>query len=113
MVTVTDFKKRQKENGEEFNVLILQGGVEFVKSESSGKFYATAKKASMVCTFDDDTCKALIGTKLPGSIQKEVCEPYEYEIPGSKETITLSHTYVFTPEAESMEESVFQEDKPF
>lgn len=107
MVKVINWQKRQKENGDSFNVLNLQGGIEMIKSAKSGKYYATAKKANLVCTFDDATCQALVGTDFPGSIHKEECEPYEYTVPNSGETIMLSHTYVYSPDTDQVEEHVF------
>jgi hypothetical protein len=77
MVTIIDFVKRKNNEGVEFNSLILQGGLEMIKSNQSGRYYATAKKASVTSTLDDLTCKELIGQKIPGSIQKIECEPFE------------------------------------
>jgi len=45
---------------------------------------------------------------LPGSIEKTpVDEPYDYQIPGSKEVIKLDYTYEYNPEPANVEESVF------
>lgn len=107
MVTVIDFEKKKNSKGEEFNALIVQGGVEMVVSKESGKVYATARKARVPSTFNEQTCKELIGTKFPGSIQKEACEEYEFTIPESGETIKLSHRHFYSPEPSTMEEQVF------
>ncbi len=69
MVTIVDFVKRKNSEGEEFNALILQGGIELVKSRETGRYYATAKKTSITSTFDDAMCQSLIGTQIPGSVQ--------------------------------------------
>jgi hypothetical protein len=37
----------------EFTVLNLQGSNEVVVSKETGKFYLTARKTSILCTFDD------------------------------------------------------------
>ena len=42
MVTIIGFQKRTNAEDQEFNVLVLQGGVELLKSSESGQFYATA-----------------------------------------------------------------------
>jgi hypothetical protein len=34
---------------------------------------------------------------LPGNIEKMKCDPYEYSIPGSNETVILKHTFVYNP----------------
>ena len=61
-------------------------------------FYATAKKAIISSTFDEMTCKGLIGTQISGSIEKQECEPYEYVIQETGEEITLAHRWVYVPE---------------
>ncbi len=107
MVQVIGWAKRQKENGESFNVLNLQGGMEIIKSAKTGKFYATAKKTNLVCTFNEAMCASMVGQKLSGSIEKVNCEAYEYTVPTTGETVLLHHTYFYNPEANSVEENVF------
>lgn len=107
MVTIVDWKKRNAEDGREFNALVLQGDLEMVQSRESGRFYATAKKCSISCTFNDVICASLIGKTLPGHIEKMECEPYEYTIPESGEVIMLSHTYYYDPAPKPMEQEVF------
>lgn len=98
MVRIVNYQKRQAENGKEFFVLELQGGIEMVKSAETGKFYVTARKASISSTFDEITCKALIGTELPGSVEKVNCEPYNYTIKDTGEVITLCHRFEYVEE---------------
>lgn len=98
MVRIIGYKQRQKEDGELFYALELQGGVELIKSKTTGNFYATAKKASLPSTFEKETCEALIGTDLPGNIIKEECEPYDYTIKETGEEITLFHRWVYVSE---------------
>ena len=78
-----------------FSTLELQGGIEMVKSQETGKFYITARKASISSTFDERTCQALIGTELPGAVKKVDCEEYEYTIKDTGEVITLSHRFEY------------------
>ncbi len=104
-VTVIDYKKREKE-GHEFFLLVLQGQPEIVKSQS-GKSYMTARRASLSTTFNEQTCKELIGTKFPGDIKKIKCDTYEFTIPDSGEIIKLDFRYEYSEVSESMEESVF------
>jgi hypothetical protein len=96
MVTICDYKKRQNADGKEFFTLTLMGGIEFVQSSVSGNFYATAWKANITSTFSEEICKSLIGTKLPGEIQKVESEPYQYRF-ASGETIMLTHKFKFNP----------------
>lgn len=98
MVRIIGFKERQKEDGETFFVLEVQGGIEMVLSQSTGNYYATAKKATVSSTFDEQTCLAILGTEMPGTIVKQECEPYSYVVKETGEEITLSHRYVYEPE---------------
>lgn len=98
MVTIVNYKERLKDDGTSFFVLELQGGIEMTQSKTTGMFYATAKKAIISSTFDEVTCKGLIGTQIPGSIEKEECEPYEYVVQETGEEIILSHRWVYLPE---------------
>jgi hypothetical protein len=95
MVTIVNYKKRISEQGKEFYVLEVQSGIEMVKSRETGNFYATAKKASITSTFDELTCKALIGTQLEGKVEKQECEPYDYTIKETGEVVELYHRYVY------------------
>ena len=95
MVRIVNYQKRTTEEGKEFFTLELQGGIEIVKSQETGKSYMTARKASMSCTFDELTCQSLIGTELPGSVKKVVCEEYSYTIKETGELITLSHRFEY------------------
>lgn len=98
MVRIVNYKERQKEDGTSFFVLELQGGIEMVLSKVTGNFYATAKRAFIPSTFDEQTCTGLIGTEMPGSIIKEDCEPFEYVVKETGEEITLSHRWVYVTE---------------
>src|SRR5690606_15278029 len=93
-----NFKERNKEDGTSFFVLELQGGIELVQSQKTKQFYATAKKAYISSTFDELTCKALIGTQMQGAIEKVECEPFEYTVQETGEIIILSHRYQYVQE---------------
>ena len=110
MVTIINFEKHQGTD-KEFLLLQLQGDVEAAISQTTGLPYLTARRCSIPSTFDEVTCKALIGKQLPGSIIKiKVEEPYEFTIPETKEIITLDYRYVYsTQENNNMETAVFEE----
>ena len=109
MVKVVDFAVRQrKEDGSEFIVLILQGGLSLVQSKQSGNFYATVKQCSIPSTFDEDTAKSFIGEKLPGSVQRMNCDAYEWVNKETGEVLELSHRWVYVPEGATLEEAVFE-----
>ncbi len=112
MVTIINFKERSKEDGTSFFVLEVQGGIEMVQSKVTGNFYATAKKAYLPSTFDALTCQALVGTQMPGSIEKEACEPYEYTVKETGEIITLTHRYCYVPGDGEKAKSTYESFKP-
>ena len=104
MVTIVNFEKRQSKSGKEFFALILQGGVEMVRSAETGQFYATVKRCSMPSTLDEETCKAMVGQQIEGSIQKVICDPYEYVVQETGEVIELSHRWSFVPKDSKKEQ---------
>ena len=108
MVKIISVETRKNSQGEDFAVLILQGGLEFVKSKQTGKHYATARKVTVSSTFDETTARELIGTQLPGSVEKVACEPYEHVVEGG-EVVVLNHTYSYNPSPNTTEEVVMGE----
>lgn len=110
MVTITGFKPRNNEMGVEFFVLVVEGGIEIVRSES-GNTYFTSKKATVPTTYDAERCEMLIGHQLPGTVRKEKCEPYEYLEPETGDKMILDYQYVYESEAVSEEDAVFAEDE--
>lgn len=93
MVKVIGYQARKTEQGKEFFALTVQSGVEIVQSQRGG-VYATAKKASLPCSFDEETCKTLIGCEIPGTISKVEVEPYQY-ITEEGEAIMRNHRYEY------------------
>ncbi|ESU23798.1 hypothetical protein FEDK69T_12090 [Flavobacterium enshiense DK69] len=102
MVRIVNYQQRQAEDGRTFFLLELQGGIEMVKSQETGKFYVTARKAVIPSTFDEVTCKALIGTELPGAVEKVECEPYDYTIRDTGEVITISHRFEYVEQEKAI-----------
>ena len=109
MVTIVDYAVRQaKEDGREFIVLVLQGGLSLVQSKNTGNFYATVKQTSIPSTFDEATAKGFIGEKIPGSVQRKECEPYEFTVKDTGEVLELSHRWVYVPEGETVKNGIFE-----
>lgn len=102
MVTIVSYKSFENEEEEKFFALVVQGGLETVKSKETGQNYFTVRTAQVNCTFDENTCKSLIGSQIPGSIKKIEVEPYEYPDSQTGEIITYSHRNVFVSEAEDI-----------
>jgi len=110
MVKVVDFLERKNREGDSFYVLVVQGGVEAVKSVATGKLYFTAKTATVPVTFEKETCKELIGKEFSGSIQKEQCEPFVYDVEETGEIITIASRNVYVDESlETIEENIIDE----
>ena len=101
MVRIVDYQKRTNiETGEEFFTLDLESSsVELVRSKS-GKMYATKRSCSIGCTFDEESCKALVGTVLKGDIQKTECQPFEVVDKNTGEVRTSNHRYEFFMDGE-------------
>jgi hypothetical protein len=99
MVTVTEFKATQTEDGKTFYSLKVQGGIESVQSKT-GRYYLTTRSCWITTTFDEQMCRSLLGTSLPGKISKVKCDPYEYTAKETGEVITLDHEWQYSPEEE-------------
>lgn len=109
MVTISDYRVNVNSEGKSFCSLILQGELELVKSRTkTNRFYATARKTSITSTFDENTCRQLIGKTIKGSIVKVDCDEYDYIIPESGEVIRLNYNYCYVADSENVEEEVFQ-----
>jgi hypothetical protein len=111
MTTIIDFVKRKNKEGVEFNALILQGGIELVKSKETGAWYATSKRASITSTLDDATCQNLIGTQIPGSVQRVETEPYDFTVKDTGEVLTLTHRWVYLRDGEVLAVQVVAPEK--
>ncbi len=98
MVRVINYTKSKSEAGKEFISLKVQNGVEAVQSQSTGRFYLTARTALVSTTFDEATANALIGSSIPGTVKRIAAEPYEYTVKDTGEVITLCHRYEYLPE---------------
>lgn len=104
MVRIIDYKTRQREDGTEFYTLEIQGGIEMIRSNTTGQFYATSKKAHISTTFDEKTCMALLGSDMPGRIVRTKTDPYNYTIKDTGEIVTLEHKYIYLPDDVTVEE---------
>jgi hypothetical protein len=113
MVTITNYRLRENKMGKSFVALELQGDVEFVQSLETGRFYATSKRCTITSTFDEERAKSLIGTKLPGKIERQSCEGYDFTVPESGEVIKLAHTYNYAPDENSEVTYVRQVSKAY
>jgi hypothetical protein len=97
MLTITGYRTHTTKDGSKFTSLEISGGLEMIQSQSSGQFYAKARKCSIPFTAGVEAAKAMIGNTLPGTIQRVPCPAYDYTLQ-SGETLTLSHRYQYQPE---------------
>lgn len=97
MVTVKAAHERQGENGS-FWSLELMGDVELIQSLNTGRFYATARRCFISCTFDGETAQRLIGSKFKGSIVRQETDQYDFTVPETGEIIKLAHRWNYVPE---------------
>ncbi len=104
MITIIDYKKRKNAMDESFFALIITGGISMVQSKETGNYYATSNKASITSTFDEQTCKNLVGTNLPGNITKVPSEPYSFVIEQTGEEVTLDYRWQYEPEQQNENE---------
>lgn len=102
MLKIIEVAPRVNADGEEFFALILQDGLQLVKSKETGNYYATAKQTSITSTFTEEVAKSMIGSEIPGTIQKVACESYEYTIKDTGEVISLEHRWQYYPEGETV-----------
>jgi hypothetical protein len=110
MVIVKDLKPIKKDDGQIFYCLILEGNVEPVRSEKTGRVYFTARRATVPTTLDEKACKAVIGANFPGEVSKVKCDPYDYKIEQTGETIQLSHRWEYQdPALEILEKHMVKE----
>lgn len=98
MVQIIDVKTITTEAGKSFSMLVVQGGLEALVSNKTGKIYLTMRKANLSTTFDAATCSSLIGSELPGKVEKVDCPPYEYIVKETGEILTLSHNWQYIDE---------------
>lgn len=105
MVKIVDYKSIIKDNGDEFFALTLKGGLEAVKSRVTGKTYFTVRTVNVPCTFNEETCKTVIGTEIEGSIIKIPCESYSYVIQDTGEEIELNYRFEFVDSSTQILES--------
>lgn len=110
MVTIIGYEKRQNTEGQDFFVLALGGGIEMVKSQTTDRFYATQREATVSSTLTKDQCKEVVGQQLPGTIRRVECEPYEMADEKTGEIITRHHRWDYVPEADSLEETIFEDE---
>ena len=96
MVRVTNAYQRTNEKGSYVSLELL-GDIIMIQSQKTGRFYAHARKCCVFSTFDKRTADSLIGSQMPGTIERVPCDPYDFTIKETGEVIKLAHTYGYCP----------------
>jgi len=47
MVKIIDFVKKQNKDEEDYFLLVIRGGLQLVKSQETGRYYATMKQVNL------------------------------------------------------------------
>jgi hypothetical protein len=105
MVTIIGVEERFTPKGD-FKVIVLQGKVSVAVSETTGRPYLTARKTSIPFTFSEEFAQTLVGTQLPGDIERMECEEYEFQVPGQKKKLKFTHRYQYNANPTVLEEVV-------
>lgn len=63
----------------------------------------------MPSTFDEETCKSLIGQEIDGTVEKVDCEPYEFTNEETGEVISLDYRWVYLKPGDTVEQAVSAE----
>lgn len=96
MVTIVEIAERKAKDGNKFCSVTVAGDLTPVLSET-GKVTLVSLKASVPSNLPKEALDTMIGSKLPGKVERVECEPYTWVSPSTGETQTLSHTYVYNP----------------
>lgn len=111
MVKIIAVKKSANKEGKEFFSLKIQGGVEAIQSNETGRMYLTVRTCYVSTTFDEATAEALIGSELPGTVKRVECDPYEYTVKATGEVMTLCHRYEYSRDDEQQLSSQAKEER--
>ena len=100
MVTIVGYSIRTQKDGEkkQYIALELEGDVEMVQSQQTGRFYATVRRCTVTSSFDELTAQRMVNKQMPGSIVRVPCSGYDYIVPESGEVINLSYRWDYQPE---------------
>ena len=96
MVQVLEVVERTGSTGNTFRVVIVGSDAQVVFSKD-GKPRVDSVKAGIPSNLPTEALKALVGSFLPGKIEKQECEPYTFT--GSNgEDITLDYRWQYAAE---------------
>jgi hypothetical protein len=99
MVTVVGFNLRTQKEGEkkQYITLDLEGDIEMIQSQNTGRHYATVRRCVVSSTFDPITAERMVGKQMAGSIERVPCDTYDFTVPESGEVISLGYRWDYVP----------------
>lgn len=97
MLIVSNYFEVKTSEGKSFVSLELSGGLEMVQSQTTGRYYATARTCRIPSTYSLEVAKRMVGTSIEGEIVRVEVKPYDYIVPATGELIKLAHSYVYRP----------------
>ena len=100
MVTIANATERTRKSDGSIFVSLDLIGEPTVTISSNGVPSLTAPRASLPSNLSLAVCQSLIGQKLPGSIERVECEPYQY-IKENGDVMTCTHKFQYSPEETS------------
>lgn len=100
MVTITGYNLRTQKEGEkkQYITLEIEGDIEMVQSQNTGRFYATVRKCVISSTFDEFTAERMVGKQMPGTIERVACDSYDFTIVDTGEVVKLGYKWDYLPE---------------
>jgi hypothetical protein len=98
MVQVVGYCLKTPKEGKPYVALEIEGDIELIQSQSTGRFYATVRRCTICSTFDESTAERMIGKQMPGSIERVPCEPYDFTIRETAEVIKMVYRWDYQPE---------------
>jgi hypothetical protein len=99
MVTVVGFNLRTQKEGEkkQYITLELEGDIEMIQSQNTGRHYATVRRCVVSSTFDALTAERMVGKQMTGTIERVPCDTYDFTVPESGEVIALGYRWDYVP----------------
>lgn len=98
MVEVVGYSLRNPKDSKPYVALEIEGDIEMVQSQNTGRFYATVRRCTISSTFDEMTAERMVGKQMPGSIERVPCEPYDFTVQETGEVVKLTYRWGYQPE---------------
>jgi hypothetical protein len=111
MVKIINYKTATSNDGNQFILLKVSGGLQLVQSMTTGKIYFKGKTAYVASNLDEASAQAVIGSEMPGVINRVACEPYDYIVESTGESITIDYRYEYQLEEQTINASASVAEK--